>query len=48
VMCHPGYSDAELAAVDPNTSSRENELKFLLSSRFDEVLAHAGARLNPV
>jgi len=35
VMCHPGYADAELAAVDPNTLSRENELRFLLSTRFD-------------
>jgi predicted glycoside hydrolase/deacetylase ChbG (UPF0249 family) len=48
VMCHPGYSDAELAAVDPNTLSRENELKFLLSPRFEEVLARAGASLKSV
>jgi predicted glycoside hydrolase/deacetylase ChbG (UPF0249 family) len=44
VMCHPGYVDDELAAVDPVTATRENELKFVLSNRFSEVLDAAGAR----
>ena len=45
VMCHPGRVDAELAAIDPVTASRERELEFLLSPRFEAVLAAAGARL---
>lgn len=45
VMCHPGRLDAELAAVDPVTTPREQELAFLLSQRFEDVLGHAGARL---
>ncbi len=44
VMCHPGHVDAELVAADPVTTSRESELKFLLSSRFSQILAAAGAR----
>jgi chitin disaccharide deacetylase len=45
VMCHPGYIDAELAAVDPVTSTREKELAFLLSPRFADGLDAAEARL---
>jgi len=45
IMCHPGHVDEELARLDPVTASREAELAFLLSPRFDEVLAAAGARL---
>ena len=45
VMCHPGHVDAELARLDPVTASRETELAFLLSPRFSEVTAAAGARL---
>jgi chitin disaccharide deacetylase len=45
VMCHPGYVDDELAAVDSVTSSREKELAFLLSPRFADSLDAAGARL---
>lgn len=48
VMCHPGYADDALAAVDPNTISRERELNFLLSPRFREVVSAAGAHLEPV
>jgi chitin disaccharide deacetylase len=44
VMCHPGHVDDELAAVDPVTATRENELAFLLSNRFSEVLDAAGGR----
>lgn len=46
VMCHPGHVDAELAAIDPVTMSRERELEFLLSPRFPAALAAAGARLD--
>ena len=45
VMCHPGHVDAELAAADPVTASRENELRFLTSPAFPELLAAHGARL---
>jgi chitin disaccharide deacetylase len=45
VMCHPGYCDAELAAVDPATLSREQELRFLLSPAFIRLLERKGAKL---
>lgn len=45
VMCHPGHADAELAAVDPHTTSRENELAFLLSADFPVALQAAGMGL---
>jgi predicted glycoside hydrolase/deacetylase ChbG (UPF0249 family) len=45
VMCHPGYCDAELAAHDSVTLTRERELSFLLSDAFVEALASAGAVL---
>lgn len=45
VMCHPGHTDAELAAVDPHTQSRENELAFLLSPDFPAALNGAGLAL---
>jgi chitin disaccharide deacetylase len=45
VMCHPGYSDDALAALDPATSSRETELAFLASPQFPEVLAARSAEL---
>ena len=38
VMCHPGYADDALAAVDPHTKSRERELAFLSSDRFSQLL----------
>lgn len=45
VMCHPGYVDDELRSLDPATDSREQELAFLLSDRFLEILARRSARL---
>jgi predicted glycoside hydrolase/deacetylase ChbG (UPF0249 family) len=33
VMCHPGYSDAELAALDPVTERREQELQSIMENR---------------
>jgi len=45
IMCHPGHVDDELASVDPVTASRENELAFLLSSRFEDIMGRAGAAL---
>jgi predicted glycoside hydrolase/deacetylase ChbG (UPF0249 family) len=45
IMCHPGYCDEELAAIDPATLSREQELRFLLSSAFTRLLERSGAKL---
>lgn len=45
VMCHPGHVDAELARLDPVTSSRERELAFLMSEDFTATLGRAHARL---
>lgn len=45
IMCHPGHVDAELQKLDPVTFSRENELAFLLSDRFGEILTQADAKL---
>ena len=39
VMCHPGRVDFELEQIDPATYSREQELEFLLSDRFKDILA---------
>jgi predicted glycoside hydrolase/deacetylase ChbG (UPF0249 family) len=38
VMCHPGRVDAELERLDPATYSREQELEFLLSDKFIEMV----------
>ncbi len=43
-MCHPGRVDEDLLRLDPATTSRENELAFLLSPRFAAICAAAGAR----
>jgi predicted glycoside hydrolase/deacetylase ChbG (UPF0249 family) len=45
VMCHPGRVDEDLRALDPVTVTREQELAFLLSPAFEEVMALRGARL---
>ena len=45
VMCHPGYVDAELAALDAVTEARARELAFLLSDAFPALLARKGAAL---
>jgi predicted glycoside hydrolase/deacetylase ChbG (UPF0249 family) len=45
VMCHPGYPDEELRAVEPVVESREVELRFFLSDAFSQVLTAAGAKL---
>jgi predicted glycoside hydrolase/deacetylase ChbG (UPF0249 family) len=45
VMCHPGYSDDALAALDPATASREAELGFFLSPAFADLLASHSAEL---
>lgn len=47
VMCHPGRIDDELAAVDPVTDTRAQELAFFLSDAFLERLDRADAILSP-
>jgi predicted glycoside hydrolase/deacetylase ChbG (UPF0249 family) len=46
VMCHPGRIDADLAASDPVVATREAERQFLLSGRFDDLLASADLQLS--
>lgn len=38
IMCHPGYVDDELKSKDPRTGPREQELRFLLSDDFLQLL----------
>jgi predicted glycoside hydrolase/deacetylase ChbG (UPF0249 family) len=45
VMCHPGFADAALRALDPVTDHREREHQYFASERFVEDLAAAGCRL---
>ncbi|MBI1869099.1 MAG: ChbG/HpnK family deacetylase [Methylocystis sp.] len=45
IMCHPGYVDADLRAQDPVTVAREQELAFLLSPEFEELLARHKLKL---
>jgi predicted glycoside hydrolase/deacetylase ChbG (UPF0249 family) len=42
IMCHPGHVDQDLREQDPVTTTREQELAFLLSPRFEELLASKG------
>jgi chitin disaccharide deacetylase len=45
VMCHPGEVDAELVALDPVTTAREEELRFFESAEFPALLARSGLTL---
>jgi predicted glycoside hydrolase/deacetylase ChbG (UPF0249 family) len=45
IMCHPGHVDDDLRALDPVTVTREQELAFLLSSRFTDLLEARGVTL---
>lgn len=45
VMCHPGHVDEDLQSQDPVTVTREQELAFLLSPRFEEALTVGNAKL---
>jgi predicted glycoside hydrolase/deacetylase ChbG (UPF0249 family) len=46
-MCHPGYVDDELRALDPALESRVEELNYLKSDAFGELLDRRGLRLVP-
>ncbi|WP_114945534.1 ChbG/HpnK family deacetylase [Microvirga calopogonii] len=45
VMCHPGYVDDELRSMDPALESRVEELNYLKSDAFRELLEQRGLRL---
>lgn len=45
IMCHPGFSDAELAAIDRVTAEREREYVYFASDRFLDDLAAANCHL---
>lgn len=47
VMCHPGYSDATLAARDVMTAPRESELAYLMSDAWPALLDSEGLELGP-
>jgi predicted glycoside hydrolase/deacetylase ChbG (UPF0249 family) len=47
VMCHPGYVDDELRALDPALESRVEELSYLKSDSFRELLEQRELRLVP-
>lgn len=45
VMCHPGFPDAELAALDTLVERRQDEYDYLAGPEFPRDLAAAGRRL---
>ncbi len=45
VMCHPGFVDAELRALDSLTTLREHEFAFFSSEDFPKALAEHGVAL---
>ncbi len=47
VMCHPGYADAELAALDTMTAERDVERAFLAGEGWLKVLAAAHVAVVP-
>ncbi|MBM6581331.1 ChbG/HpnK family deacetylase [Microvirga sp. BT689] len=47
VMCHPGYVDDELRALDPAVESRAEELEYLKSDAFGRLLEERGLALVP-
>lgn len=46
IMCHPGYVDPTLAALDPLTDQREREYAYLASDAFPRLLSAAQASLD--
>jgi predicted glycoside hydrolase/deacetylase ChbG (UPF0249 family) len=45
IMCHPGFVDAELEALDPLTTQREREYALFVGDAFPEMLAAQGVAL---
>lgn len=48
VMCHPGFVDETLMALDPFTRQRENEFSYLASGEFPRLLAANNITLSRV
>ena len=46
VMCHPGFVDEELKALDPLTNLREREYAFFAGAAFPEILRSARVTLS--
>ncbi len=46
IMCHPGYVDDELRALDPAVESRLEELNYLKSDAFSDLLEARGIQLS--
>ena len=46
VMCHPGVSDAALAAIDPVTTARDQEYEFFKSDEFESMLSAFSMRVS--
>jgi hypothetical protein len=44
-MCHPGFVDAELEALDSLTTLRTHEFAFFSSDDFPKLLAEHGVAL---
>ena len=44
-MCHPGFVDAELEALDSLTTLREQEFAYFSSNAFPQVLDEQGFAL---
>jgi hypothetical protein len=44
-MCHPGFVDVELKALDSLTTLREHEFAYFNSDAFSHVLAEHGVAL---
>jgi predicted glycoside hydrolase/deacetylase ChbG (UPF0249 family) len=47
IMCHPGYADPALRALDSAVESRPAELAYLASEAFGEFMAERGFELVP-
>jgi predicted glycoside hydrolase/deacetylase ChbG (UPF0249 family) len=45
IMCHPGFVDARLRAVDSVTDQRQSEYEYFASERFSADLKASGCRL---
>ncbi len=45
VMCHPGYVDDELRGIDPVVETRSQELMYLSSTRFGDLMEVLGLEL---
>jgi len=46
MMCHPGFADDELAALDPVTVQREREFQFFAGDAFPKALAERNMTLS--